>query len=264
MARILIVDDDQAVLAVIGRQLRVEGHEVVEARNGREAAALLEMGSVDLVVTDIYMPEMGGIEFLIRLLYRLPQARIIAISGGGYRDKQDLLERARALGAVRTLAKPFSRDELVLAVNEVLESGMTKQRVAGTERATGAATTIDVLIVDDDEWARSTLTKVLRRAGFMAVGVYNGLAALAALQKKEYKAVVCDIRMPFVGGKRFYRQLMNELPEMANRVIFVTGRASDAEIAELAVETDRPVLAKPINSDELITAVRSLARPGSR
>ncbi len=57
--------------------------------------------------------------------------------------------------------------------------------------------------------------------------------------------------------------LAAELPDMVKRVIFITGRASDAEIAELETETGRPVLAKPINSDELITAVRSLAGAGS-
>lgn len=115
---------------------------------------------------------------------------------------------------------------------------------------------------DDDE-VRNTLTKLLRRAGFMAVGAYNGLAALNMLRDEECKVVVCDIQMPFQGGTLFHKSLTTELPSIAKRVIFMTGRASDAEIVELATETGRTVLPKPINTDELITAVRSLVGPGS-
>ncbi len=122
---------------------------------------------------------------------------------------------------------------------------------------------MDVLIIDDDDEVRNTLTKLLKRAGFMTVGVYNGLAALNELRNEECKAVVCDIQMPFQDGMLFHKTLAAELPDMAKRVIFMTGRASDADIAELETETGRPVLAKPINSDELITAVRSLVGRGS-
>ncbi len=122
---------------------------------------------------------------------------------------------------------------------------------------------MDVLIVDDDDEVRNTLTKLLKRAGFMTVGVYNGLAALNELRKEECKAVVCDIQMPFQDGTLFHKTLVAQMPAMAKRVIFMTGRASDADIAELEAEMGRPVLAKPINSDELITAVRSLVGRGS-
>ncbi len=122
---------------------------------------------------------------------------------------------------------------------------------------------MDVLIVDDDDEVRNTLTKLLKRAGFMTVGVYNGLAALNKLRNEECKAVVCDIQMPFQDGTLFHKTLVAQMPAMAKRVIFMTDRASDADIGELETETGRPVLAKPINSDELITAVRSLVGRGS-
>ncbi len=122
---------------------------------------------------------------------------------------------------------------------------------------------MDVLIVDDDDEVRNTLTKLLKRAGFMTVGVYNGLAALNKLRNEECKAVVCDIQMPFQDGTLFHKTLVAQMPAMAKRVIFMTGRASDADIAELEAETGCPVLAKPIDSDELITAVRSLVGRGS-
>ena len=120
MACILVIDDEDFVRATVGKHLTRAGHEVVEAADGKKAMELLEESPVDLIITDIYMPDMDGIEFTSRLGQQVPDAKIIAISGGGYLDKQDVLTMARNLGAARTLAKPFTGKELVAVVREVL------------------------------------------------------------------------------------------------------------------------------------------------
>ena len=120
MARILVVDDDSAVLAITRRYLARAGHEVIETSDGRTAMQLVEEGSVDLCVVDIFMPEMDGMEFTIRLRRSAPDAKIIAMSGGGVVEKVEVLEIAARLGADRTLAKPFTEGELLTAVRELL------------------------------------------------------------------------------------------------------------------------------------------------
>lgn len=120
MARILVVDDDDAIRQLLCKVLGRGGHAAVEAADGKAAMARLEEISVDLVITDIYMPEMEGVETILKLQRDFPEVRIVAISGGWRLEKYDCLRVARRLGATRTLAKPFTPAELLDAVREAL------------------------------------------------------------------------------------------------------------------------------------------------
>lgn len=120
MAKILVIDDEHLVRASVEAILRGQGHDVILADNGREGLKHLRDGLFDLIVTDLIMPEMEGIE-TIQAIRRLPSSpKIIAISGGGRRQIGDFLDIARELGADRTLRKPFTADELIGAVNGAL------------------------------------------------------------------------------------------------------------------------------------------------
>lgn len=117
MAQILVVDDDGAVRRVLRKHLETEGHQVREAPNGNAALELMRSEIPDLVITDAYMPGMDGIELAIRVRQQGINANIVTISGGGFKGGAEVLERAKLLGAVRALAKPFTRDELLEAVS---------------------------------------------------------------------------------------------------------------------------------------------------
>jgi len=123
MARILLVDDDPAVRGSLLRFLEREGHDVGEARDGREAVEAVGRGSWDLVITDVNMPEMSGIEVLMAVRESSPEIPVIAISGGGLLDKAMLLDDAGALGAVATIEKPVELDELRRLVEGALARG---------------------------------------------------------------------------------------------------------------------------------------------
>ena len=119
---------------------------------------------------------------------------------------------------------------------------------------------MDVLIVDDNPEVSNVLTRVLERAGYMVKAVDNGLAAFAELQQTPYSVIVLDILMPFLEGKNFYRQLEADFPEMTKRVLFVTGMAGDEETMDFIERTGQPVLAKPVDTGQLVEAVRGLAQ----
>lgn len=120
MARILVVDDEAAVRTAIRKFLSRADHEVLEAADGATALTMYRKDPVDLVIMDIYMPVMDGIEATIRLKHEFPDAKIIAVSGGGYMEKTELLEREARLGAVRTLAKPLHERDVLAAVSQAL------------------------------------------------------------------------------------------------------------------------------------------------
>lgn len=120
MANILLVDDNTTLLKLQGEFLRRAGHRVVAVDNGKEAMRLVQAGPFDLVITDLIMPEKEGIEIILELRRKIPALKIIAMSGGGRASATDYLAIARKLGASQTLAKPFTGEELLGAVNTVL------------------------------------------------------------------------------------------------------------------------------------------------
>ncbi len=121
MARILLIDDDHAVRTMLRLTLIHFGHTVFEACNGREGLEMFKHANADLVITDIVMPEKEGLEVLIELQKKqVPPVKIIAISGGGRQKAKDYLRLAKLMGAAKVLAKPFSNEVLMAAINELL------------------------------------------------------------------------------------------------------------------------------------------------
>ena len=117
---ILVIDDEEPVRTVLRQMLEKEGYEVEEAPDGAVGLSLLQDHPIDLVITDLFMPEKEGIETMREVQKSFPQVKIIAMSGGGRMGKLDFLPMAESFGAQRTLAKPFERKELLEAVSAVL------------------------------------------------------------------------------------------------------------------------------------------------
>ncbi len=121
MARILVIDDDPAVRRTLARGCARAGHDVVEAADGKAAKSELDTELPDLVITDIYMPNMDGIEIINLLRKRKTGTKVLAISGGGLaRSGNEVLTDAVLLGAHRILHKPFTLDELNSALDALL------------------------------------------------------------------------------------------------------------------------------------------------
>jgi CheY-like chemotaxis protein len=116
--QILVVDDDGLIRKAIRHLLEPYGHTIIEAPNGKYALDLLDQHHVDVVITDLYMPTMDGLE-LARAIRKRPEPwpRLIGITGVNVED-QHLRELAAELGAVATLAKPFTREQLLEALGE--------------------------------------------------------------------------------------------------------------------------------------------------
>lgn len=122
MGKILVVDDDAQMRQMIVQMLEREGYAVSNASNGREALTRYRQSRADLVILDILMPEMDGIETTMELKREFPQVRILAVSGGRRAlSPQFNLDSASVLGVNATLAKPFTREQLLRTVKTVLE-----------------------------------------------------------------------------------------------------------------------------------------------
>lgn len=113
--RVLVIEDNRDLRDYLRLALESQDYSVLAAQNGKDALRLLDGQAVDAVVTDLFMPEMDGIETIAALRKRLPGIRIIAMSG---RPGVDYLPVARELGVARTLRKPFEIDELLAALKD--------------------------------------------------------------------------------------------------------------------------------------------------
>ena len=118
MASILLVDDSPTIRSILRLELAKGGHAVVVAAGGHEAVRLLQEHAVDLVVTDIYMPNGDGIEVLSAI--RRMEKRPAAIAMSSMAGEMDMLPSARLLGAKVILTKPFPPGELLRRANELL------------------------------------------------------------------------------------------------------------------------------------------------
>ena len=123
---------------------------------------------------------------------------------------------------------------------------------------------MDILVIEDDPTVQQIITKALERGGYMVKCVDNGLQALAELQDATFRAIVCDVGLPFLEGKSLYDHIKEDYPEMAARMLFVTGMANDPETKRFLEHTGRPVVAKPFELAELMSVVRSVAEHPSR
>jgi CheY-like chemotaxis protein len=119
-ARILIIDDEVQIREMLDQMLSREGYQVVHAPNGKEGMEICRGQEVDLIITDIIMPEKDGIEMILELRHDFPHLKVIAISGGGRLGPDGYLEMAKKLGAHRTFFKPFNRREILDAVEDLL------------------------------------------------------------------------------------------------------------------------------------------------
>lgn len=118
--KILIIDDEALVRLTIGRMVERAGHRAVQAANGIEGLKISRREPIDVVVCDIIMPEMEGIETIRELRRDKPDVKIIAMSGSGSLDAVEFLTLAKKWGADYTLVKPFGRDEFMLALDACL------------------------------------------------------------------------------------------------------------------------------------------------
>jgi len=117
---ILVIDDDDQFRETLKEMLEEEGYHINDAQNGVIGIELYRKNPSDLVITDLFMPEKEGIETIIDLKNEFPDAKIIAMSGGGSLQPANYLALTEELGVLKTFEKPFSRNSLLETIRELI------------------------------------------------------------------------------------------------------------------------------------------------
>ncbi len=128
MARILLIDDDGGVRRTVRRLLERAGHAVLEAGDGEEGLRLHREWRPDLIIADIFMAEVDGLELILQLRREEAAVPVVIMSGGDRSGTLDLREEAALLGAAHTLPKPFAPAELISIVTRLLSQSTSPDR----------------------------------------------------------------------------------------------------------------------------------------
>jgi CheY-like chemotaxis protein len=144
--------------------------------------------------------------------------------------------------------------ELPVTGSQAPPGAVVRKTTESTETAGGAC----VLIVEDEAALASAVTDALRDAGYVVEHASDGEEALRRVRSREFDAIVCDLKMPRLDGKAFYRELSGISPPLASRVIFVTGDVAGTDAEEFLEQSGCRWLAKPFRLGELLRVLREI------
>jgi putative two-component system response regulator len=178
MAHILIVDDDPAILSMFERAMKVAGHNCSVAENGKSALSMLSHTSFDLVITDINMPEMSGIELATQILTRF-SSDVIVMTGQAEGYQYDKIIN---IGASDFVEKPFSIQEIILRIRRVLRERHLKEEAKHSHEELKEAylDSIHRLVMASEFKDEDTGNHIIR------IGEYSSLLSKELKQSHQY------------------------------------------------------------------------------
>jgi len=236
--RILVVEDEESLRITLAANLELEGYEVIEAQNGKEAIELLDQQRFDLVLSDIRMPQATGVDVLLYAKQHHPGLPVVLMTAY---TMEDQVRKAMSEGVFAVLKKPFDFAAAAGAVVRALRHPV-------------------VLVVDDDAALATTLVESLRSAGVRAEAVASGEAAILTLNSGRVDVCVADLVMPGVSGIDLVRHIQKVTPDVT--VIVFSGQNLREMIRRVSAAGVFAYLSKPVDPDELLQTVAK-ARGGS-
>jgi DNA-binding NtrC family response regulator len=241
--KILVVDDDQYLLDLLIETLMTIGYDAIGVSNAREALTLIDTTDFRLVITDIKMPEMDGVEFTREIKKIHPSLPVIFITGVLGSSVLHLT------GAEGYLSKPFRIGQMEELIKSVIE------HIPGQELASGEE---HILVVDDDDTFRIMLMETLKLSGYNVIGASDGTEALEILEQGGIDTVIADIKMPKMDGISLTRQIKKTWPNLP--VVMITGYLSAEDQESKPEELADGFLMKPFKIESITELLESLKK----
>ena len=224
--KVLLVDDEKEFVESLSERLELRNLEADVAYDGEQALEALKEGKHDVMVLDLRMPGIDGIEVLRRVKKTNPDIQVVVLTGHGT-DKDE--EQAKKLGAFAYMKKPIEIDHLI---------GALKQEK------------LKVLLVDDEKEFVESLSERLELRNLEADIAYDGEQALKAIKKGKHDVMVLDLRMPGIDGIEVLRRVKKSNPDM--QVVVLTGHGTDKDEEQAKKLGAFAYLKKPADIDQLV------------
>jgi DNA-binding NtrC family response regulator len=293
--KLLLVDDEEAYVRTLAERMEMRDVGSRVALSGEEALAMLEDEPPDVMVLDLRMPGIDGMQVLEQVKKKYPQIEVIILTGHGSENEE---KEARRLGAFEYLRKPADTSHLLKTVRsawakslkflkdsqeefdksmaaaafaeagvpdlarETMKETPPRQKEVAPEAtdsaADAAAGTLKVLFVDDEEDFVRTMAERMEMREVGSEVALDGEQALEMLQEDVPDVMVLDLRMPGIGGMEVLRRVRKQYPQM--EVIIMTGHGSDKDEAEARRLGAFDYLRKPVDINRLMEIVREAGR----
>lgn len=231
LPRILVVDDEASMRLTVAGNLELEGFDVIEAKSGEHALTLLETEKVDLVLTDIRMPGINGVELFRRISVKLPGTPVVLMTAFAV---EELVSSALREGAFTVLSKPFDVGHMIRTVSRAARMPL-------------------VLVVDDVKEDAESTAAALQLAGLRAMPVFSGAEALEVLKDGKVDLCVIDLVMPDLSGAEVIEKLRVENPGLS--VIAMSGYSVPELIQKAASFQIFTCMRKPFDPGDLVQAI---------
>jgi DNA-binding NtrC family response regulator len=232
--KVLVVDDDPNLTDLLVDTLEAIGYEAFAAESAKTALEVLGKEQIDLVVSDINMPDMSGIELLEEIKKTNRHLPVMLITGIG---SDSIKGRAYSSGADGFLAKPFRIGTIESEISRML---------AGIKR-------IRVLIIDDNEDFLSSLRQRLEDADNIVYPFATISKAAKFLESHTVDLVITDLKMPDGDGISLFNDLHKRYPDLP--VIMVSAYATDDILEKIKESGVSKFLSKPFDFSEIETVV---------
>ncbi len=238
---VLYVEDSSIFHQSVVPELQAEGYQVIEAWDGAEGLSLLHQSDVDIIISDVEMPNMDGFTLCSHVKSNSFTKDIPVIMTTTL-DSEESIKKGFDAGANDYLIKPFVIPELLNRIAQHLKLKLPKR----PER---------ILIVDDDPISRNIIVRALKYNEFEPESVRNGRIALSKLRNKNYELVITAYRMSFLDGHQLTLTIRED-PNLSHLpIIMVNSRDKLADLVKLKSLGIQAFIAKPFNSDRLIAEV---------
>lgn len=240
---IFVVDDNRAIVDSIEAQFSYCGFEVIKATDPKRALELADQIKPDVIIADIRMPKLNGIEFVKKFKQIQPLVKVIAMTGY-YPDYEREISDAEKAGWVdRVIQKSFRALELERLVYDLLKTpaGEVQYSVGARGR---------VLIVDDEIEITELLVEYFRARGYSAAAVLSAEEAVMIYDDFNPEVVLTDIKMPKQDGIWLIKELRNRNRKI--RIIVMTGQDNHPTLQRLKEETGiEEFFSKPFSLKDL-------------
>jgi len=246
--RALVADDDAEVRETIAEWVRLQGFEVSQAANGLEALLHVKRERPHLIVLDLSMPRLGGLDALRRIRLFDPSIKVVVVTGTN--DPRERQEAVR-LGAVRVLPKPVDFEQLREALGH--EGSAT---VPGGTRV-GEPPTVQgrILVVDDDVDFDRMIEELLHSAHYSVRTVQTAASAFFAVTESLPDVILLDINMPGLSGIDLIPAIQAVSRDV--KIIMVSG-VTDSALAKRALAAGAfDFVTKPVDLRHLLETIEA-------
>jgi DNA-binding NtrC family response regulator len=236
--KIMLVDDNRDFLDSTKDLLEAKGYEVVTADNGETAIELIKESNFDVVLMDVKMPGMNGVESFIEMKKIRPGVAVIMITAYSV---DSLIQKALKEGACAVMKKPLDINALFTTIDNL------------RKRGDGGL----ILIADDDRELCKNLESILTNEGYNVIAAYDGEEAVKKSMIYPVDILLIDMKLPILNGLEVFHKIRDMKPKTIAIIITAYAQEMHSLIQEMLDEKDCVCLEKPLDIRKLLNVLES-------